>query len=92
MNERSQKIREALVNALSPSRLDVRDDSAAHAGHAGAIQSGGGHFSVEIVAEAFAGKSQVRRHQMVYAALCSLMQTDIHALMIRALTPVEADR
>jgi len=57
MSERVNQIRERLSQALNPTQLAVRDDSAAHAGHAGAVQSGGGHFSVEIVSEAFEGKS-----------------------------------
>jgi BolA protein len=89
MSERADRIRSALNQSLSPERIELGDDSAAHAGHAGAIQSGGGHFSVYIVAEAFEGKSQVRRHQMIYQALGDLMQTDIHALVIKALTPSE---
>ena len=83
MSERVNQIRERLSQALNPTQLAVRDDSAAHAGHAGAVQSGGGHFSVEIVSEAFEGKS------MVYKSLGNLMQTDIHALIIKALTPSE---
>lgn len=89
MSERVNQIRERLSQALNPTQLAVRDDSAAHAGHAGAMQSGGGHFSVEIVSEAFEGKSMVQRHQLVYKSLGNLMQTDIHALIIKALTPSE---
>jgi BolA protein len=89
MNERVEKIRSALQAALTPVQLDIIDDSAAHAGHAGAIQSGGGHFSAYIVADAFTGKSLVQRHQMVYQALGELMRTDIHALMIKAHTANE---
>lgn len=89
MSDRVEKIRSVLQEALTPVQLDIGDDSAAHAGHAGAMQSGGGHFSTFIVADAFEGKSQVQRHQMVYRALGDLMQTDIHALIIRALTPTE---
>jgi BolA family transcriptional regulator, general stress-responsive regulator len=89
MNARIDTIRAALETALSPLQLEVRDDSAAHAGHAGAIQHGGGHFSVLIVSDAFSGKTQVQRHQLVYRALGTLMQTDIHALIIKALTPEE---
>ncbi len=89
MSERVNQIRERLSQALNPTQLAVRDDSAAHAGHAGAVQSGGGHFSVEIVSEAFEGKSMVQRHQLVYKSLGTLMQTDIHALVIKALTPSE---
>ncbi len=89
MSERVDRIRTALQSALQPERLDIVDDSAAHAGHAGALQSGGGHFSAYIVADAFAGKSAVQRHQLVYKALGELMQTDIHALAIKALAPDE---
>ncbi|MFM8442932.1 MAG: BolA family protein [Methylococcus sp.] len=90
MIDRVEKIRASLQAALNPVQLDIVDDSAAHAGHAGAIQSGGGHFSVFIVAEAFGGKTMVQRHQMVYRALGDLMKTDIHALMIKALIPGES--
>lgn len=89
MSERVDRIRTALQSSLQPERLDIVDDSAAHAGHAGALQSGGGHFSAYIVADAFAGKSAVQRHQLVYKALGELMQTDIHALAIKALAPDE---
>lgn len=92
MNDnRIEKIRSALQDGLAPVELDIMDDSAAHAGHAGAMQSGGGHFSVYIVSDAFAGRTHVKRHQLVYAALGDLMRTDIHALMIRALAPDERD-
>lgn len=89
MSERVDRIRSALQSALQPERLDIVDDSAAHAGHTGAMQSGGGHFSAFIVSNAFAGKSAVQRHQLVYKALGELMQTDIHALAIKALAPDE---
>ena len=76
-------IRERLETAFSPSSLDIVDDSARHAGHAGA-RDGRGHFNVEIVAEAFRGLAPLAAHRKVYAALGELMQTDIHALSIRA--------
>lgn len=88
MSERVEKIRATLEAALRPVRLEIVDDSAAHAGHAGA-RSGGGHFSALIVSETFEGQSPVRRHQMVYAALGELMRADIHALSIKAYTPSE---
>lgn len=81
-------IRERLTQAFSPRSLAIEDESHHHAGHASA--GGGGHFQVEIVAEAFDGKSTVQRHRMVYAALGELMQGEIHALGIRARTPEEA--
>lgn len=89
MSERIDRIRASLEAELTPTALEIHDDSAAHAGHAGAAQHGGGHYSVLIVSSLFAGKTLVQRHQMVYRALGSLMQTDIHALIIKASTPDE---
>lgn len=80
-------IQERLQSALNPEHLRIIDNSQAHAGHAGA--SGGGHFTVSIVASAFQGKSLVQRHQMVYKALGEMMQHQIHALGIEAFTPDE---
>jgi len=85
---RVEKIRDALQAAFQPQQLVIEDDSAAHAGHAGAA-TGRGHFRVEIVAAAFAGQPVLARHRMVYAALGELMQTDIHALSIQARAPDE---
>ena len=79
------RLRAALEKALAPQSLDIRDDSAKHAGHAGARE--GGHFHVTIVAAGFAGRSPVERHRMVYAAAAELMGRDIHALSIDARTP-----
>ena len=86
--QRVERIRALLTEALAPQSLDVADDSHKHAGHAGA-RGGQGHFSVDIVSAAFAGKLPLARHRMVYAALGSMMQDDIHALAIRARTPDE---
>ena len=83
-------IRRRLAAALAPSRLDLTDESALHAGHAGARPEGESHFRMLIVAATFAGKSRLERQRMVFAALGDLMQTDIHALSITALTPDEA--
>nr|WP_245156515.1 BolA family protein [Lysobacter solisilvae] len=87
--QRPAAIRAALEAALAPVQLEVRDDSHRHAGHEGA-RDGRGHFHVDIVSAAFAGQGSVARHRAVYAALGSLMTTDIHALAIRARTPQEA--
>ncbi|MBN8264246.1 MAG: BolA family transcriptional regulator [Xanthomonadales bacterium] len=87
--QRVARIRALLGEALQPQRLEVADDSHKHAGHAGA-RGGQGHFSVDIVSAAFAGKLPLARHRMVYAALGSMMEDDIHALAIRARTPEEA--
>ena len=73
---------------MAPSSLEITDDSHRHAGHAGA-RDGRGHFSVTIVAGRFAGAKRLERHRMVYSALGSLMQTDIHALSVTALAPDE---
>ena len=86
---RVQRMRVLLTEALAPTRLEIIDDSHKHAGHAGA-RGGQGHFSVDIVSAAFAGKLPLARHRLVYAALDELMQADIHALSIRARTPGEA--
>ncbi|MFN2310151.1 MAG: BolA family protein [Gammaproteobacteria bacterium] len=89
MNEaRVNLIREKLTAALAPVHLEIQDDSAKHAGHAGA-RGGGGHFNVQIVSPAFTGKSSIERHRMVYSALGESMQHEIHALSIQALSPDE---
>jgi BolA family transcriptional regulator, general stress-responsive regulator len=74
--------------ALQPHRIEITDESAAHAGHAGA-RAGGGHYALIIVSAAFIGQSTLARHRLVYQALGELMQHEIHALSIRALTPDE---
>jgi BolA family transcriptional regulator, general stress-responsive regulator len=83
-----QEIRERLA-VLQPQAIDIEDESARHAGHAGA-KGGGGHFRLRIVSTAFAGKSTLARHRMVYDALAELMRRDIHALSVSALTPEES--
>ena len=88
--ERVARIRGLLDAALAPTHLQVADDSHKHAGHAGA-RGGQGHFSVEIVSEAFRGKLPLARHRMVYATLGELMGGEIHALALRTQTPEEAD-
>ena len=84
--ETESLLRERLAS-LAPLAIEIIDDSALHAGHAGASQ--GGHYRLQIVAEAFAGKSTVTRHRLVYAALGDLMRGRIHALSIKALAPDE---
>ena len=86
---RVARMQALLEAALAPVALEVTDDSHKHAGHAGA-RGGQGHFSVDVVSAAFAGKLPLARHRLVYAALGAMMQTDIHALVIRARTPDEA--
>ena len=88
MNARVDRIRAILTQALAVEALDVVDDSHLHAGHAGA-RDGRGHYRVRIVAKDFEGLRLVQRHQLVYRSLGDMMQTDIHALSVTALTPGE---
>lgn len=89
MIDRIAAIRARLEAELAPAALEIVDDSARHAGHAGA-RDGRGHFNVSIVSSRFAGAKRLERHRMVYAAVGDLMQTDIHALSVVALTPAES--
>lgn len=77
------------LGALLPDSLEITDDSAAHAGHAGAAPGGNTHWSVAIVSRIFEGKPTVARHRMVYSALGDLMNNPIHALQIHARAPGE---
>ena len=79
-------IRERL-STLQPLALELEDESGQHAGHAGSRPSGGSHWRLAIVSEAFRGKTPVARHRMVYEALGDLMKTDVHALKIEAFAP-----
>ncbi|MDQ6987509.1 MAG: BolA family protein [Mariprofundaceae bacterium] len=89
MSGRVAAIRAALAQALTPDFLEIEDQSAQHAGHAGVRGHGGGHFAVHIVAACFAGKSRLNRHRMVNDALDDAFKKDIHALSIRAESPDE---
>ncbi|MFN3234448.1 MAG: BolA family protein [Gammaproteobacteria bacterium] len=75
------KIKSALKDNLSPTYLDVIDDSADHVGHAG--NTGGGHYTVIITSSQFENLPLIKKHKMVYNALGDLMKTDIHALRIK---------
>jgi BolA protein len=90
MTEREHRIRTILIQAFAPTDLAVEDDSARHAGHAGAAPGGGTHFSVRVVSAAFAGLSRVERHRRVNAALGEELTTGLHALAITAKAPGEA--
>ena len=87
-DERLAKVRERLTQALQPTSLELIDESARHAGHAGAA-SGGGHYIVHIVSAAFQDKSPIQRHRLVYDAVGDMLHTEIHALSIQAKTPQE---
>lgn len=78
---------ETALNGLNPTHLHIQDDSHLHAGHAG--NQGGGHYTVQIVSEAFEGLNLVKRHQLVFAQVDTLMKGAIHALSIQAKTPAE---
>ena len=88
-SDRVKAIEATLTEAFSPIMLQVKDQSHLHAGHEGA-KSGGGHFHVTIVSDAFNDCRPLQRHRMIFAALDSMMQSDIHALRISAKTPQEA--
>jgi BolA protein len=79
---------EARLGAFAPTVLEITDDSAKHAGHAGAA-AGGGHFSVTIVSEQFLGLSRLARHRAVLDRVGDLIPHPVHAIAIRALAPDE---
>ena len=87
-------IRDKLMSAFAPSLLEVVDESARHAGHAGATRGDGSqgetHFQVRLVSAAFEGVSRVERQRLVYAALADELAGPVHALSLKALTPAEA--
>ena len=83
MSATIDKMRERLA-VLEPTEVEIGDDSALHAGHAGA-RDGGGHYRLRIASPAFAGHNTVARHRMIYEALGDMMKREIHALAIQAL-------
>ena len=89
----ADRIRQRLQEAFTPQLLEVIDDSAKHAGHAGARPGGETHFSVNVVAASFEGESKVTRQRRVYAALAEELRPEgVHALALSTLTPGETDR
>lgn len=86
----SDVITQKLTAAFDPARLEVVDDSARHAGHAGARPGGQSHFNVLIESQAFAGVPRVTRQRKVYAALSEELAGPVHALSVKALAPGEA--
>jgi len=89
MGQVAESLRAKLVAALKPSRLDIADDSARHAGHAGAGESGESHFNITIVSEAFTGLGRVQRLRLVHAAVADELAGPVHALSIKARAPGE---
>ena len=82
-------IEQKLTETLSPSSLEVIDESHKHAGHAGSRPEGETHFRVEIIAPVFEGKSRVERQRLVYGVLSEEMGGPIHALALKTLSPSE---
>jgi BolA protein len=87
--ERIAKIRERINAALKPDALEITDESHKHIGHAGA-RDGRGHFQVTIVSDKFKGLPPIQRHRLIYDAVGDLMDTDIHALSIKAVASSQA--
>lgn len=85
----AETIEKKLRDAFTPKQLDIEDQSHLHAGHAGAREGGQSHFKVDIVADAFAGKSRLERQRMIYAILAEELKGPIHALSLSARTPAE---
>lgn len=88
MNDRQQRIHASLMATFQPLVCEVDDESALHAGHAGAA-SGGGHYRLKLVSAHFEGVNRVGRHRLVYDCLRALMPTEIHALALTLSTPSE---
>ena len=84
------QMREKLVQAFDPEELIVTDESARHAGHAGARPGGESHFDVRIVSRRFEGASRIERQRKVYAVLADELRQQVHALSLTTLTPAEA--
>lgn len=85
--ERAAFLQTRLETVFSPQYIAIEDESARHAGHSG--HGGGGHYQVVLVASAFAGKSLLERHRMIYEAVDEVIGNEVHALSIKAHTPQE---
>ena len=90
MGKVADSLHAKLVAALAPTHLDIVDDSARHAGHAGAGAAGESHFNIAIVSGAFEGLNRVQRQRLVYAAVAEELAGPVHALSVKANTPAEA--
>jgi BolA family transcriptional regulator, general stress-responsive regulator len=90
----ARTVPDEIINRLhatfSPQLCQLEDESALHAGHAGAA-SGGGHYRLKLISTAFEGRNRVARHRLVYDCLLDMMHRDIHALAIVALAPSEVE-
>ena len=92
MNDRARRITATLTDRFAPTLLRVEDDSARHAGHAGAAPGGQTHYTVTLVSAAFAGRSRVERSRTVHEALRDEFATGLHALALTLRTPDEQAR
>ena len=89
MGGMAETIRSKLDVAFTPVKLEVRDDSAKHAGHAGAREGGESHFTVTIEAQAFAGVPRIQRQRKIYGVLAEELAGTLHALSVKATAPGE---
>lgn len=89
MGQVAETLRRKLEAAFAPAHLVIEDDSARHAGHAGARPGGETHFNVVIAAAAFDGMARLQRQRAVYAALAEELAGPVHALSVKALAPGE---
>jgi len=89
MSARIDQLRARIEREIAPTSLEIFDESHRHVGHAGAAD-GRGHFRLRVVAECFRDLGSLARHRRIYAAVGDLMDTDIHALSIEALSPEES--
>lgn len=87
----TESLKRKLAATFSPIRLEIEDDSARHAGHAGARAGGESHFIVTIEAAAFAGASRIERQRMVHKALAEELSGPVHALSVKAFAPGERE-
>ena len=86
----ADRIRAKLTAGLAPTRLEIFDDSARHAGHTGAREGGETHFNLVVVSERFVGQSRIERQRTIHALLAEELAGPVHALSLKALTPAEA--
>lgn len=90
MPTRLDRLRDALTSAFSPLALEVVDDSARHAGHAGAAAGGETHYTIRLVSPDFAGQSRVARSRAVHEAIAGELRDGLHAVSLTLLSPTEA--
>jgi BolA protein len=88
----ADSIKTKLTTALSPSKMEIEDESHKHAGHAGWQPGGETHFRVRVTSDAFTGKSRVERHRLVHGALQEELATRVHALALELKAPDDQSR